>query len=143
MKEEMNKIAECNSCGILSYVGRIKQNSEKCPFCDGDDIEYFYRDNLFPPEKVYSCKHAEAPLSIKLTIKESIDIHRKLFKEKQLQKKEKDGKIKKKNEIKKLEEDMKKVEFKDSQLEKYLKLQEKKLKEMIGEKNNGNRNDIS
>lgn len=123
LKKKMNRVEKCKSCQINSYYGRILLNRGKCPFCDSP--------STVPVKE-------EAPISLKIKFFEQISIARKITRENVAYSKGKLKKMKEEDrvatEMKNAEEEMKAIEFKDDQLDLYLKLQEQKISKMNKER---------
>lgn len=110
-RKKFNEIVNCNSCGIRSKQGRTLIHNEfngyeqKCPFCNSSNISQY---NYYKDEG--------APLSKTFGYIETFKLKYKCVTFASLSKK-KSGLL-----------------FKDSQLEKYQKLQQEKLEEMLKHK---------
>lgn len=131
-RNKMHRVFKCHSCNINSYYGRVKQNYDKCPFCNSDNLEEIEQESIFNKEGHIT---EDAPLSLKMSFIESFSILRKITKVNRAEAKKifkySSEEKKKQQAIKEAQLEYAKVEFKDKQLEAYLKLQQEKLDEMI------------
>lgn len=135
-RNKMHRVFKCHSCNINSYYGRVKQNYDKCPFCNSDNLEEIEQESIFNKEGHIT---EDAPLSLKMTFIESFSILRKITKVNRAEAKKifkySSEEKKKQQAIKEAQLEYAKVEFKDKQLEAYLKLQQEKLDKIIEERN--------
>lgn len=135
-RNKMHRVFRCHSCNINSYYGRVKQNYDKCPFCNSNNLAEIKQESIFNKEGYIT---EDAPLSLKMSFIESCSILRKITKinraEAKKNFKHSSEEKKKQQVIEEAQLEYAKVEFKDKQLEAYLKLQQEKLDKIIEERN--------
>lgn len=127
MRNKVNRVCTCTDCGINSYYGRVQQNHNHCPWCNSAEIDYLVDRNGIYKEYL----NAEAPLSEPFNIRTSFTLHKKLLKTKQLEWQKRDAKMKLDENMRQVKEEMRKTDFKESQLQKYIELLNKSAEPVL------------